>query len=175
MAHIYELKEDQQKIVDELFFLDPNDEADQEQIKLLDLKLANITGSIEHKLDFLVGILCEIEANESARKDLLAKVQKRLKTATNASERIRKLIKETMIEFGIKKISGDYADVRIQDGREIVFIPEGYDCKKLPEYYVNYIPESYTPKKRELTKALKEGIKIEGLELIRGEKIMVVS
>jgi hypothetical protein len=175
MAYIHELKDDQQKIVDELFFLDPNDESDKEQIDLLYSKLANITGSVEHKLEFLVGILCEVEANESARKDLSDKAIKRLKTATNAAERIRKLIRETMIEFNIKKISGDYADVRIQDGREIVFIPEGYDCKKLPDYYVKYEPETYTPKKRELTKALKEGLLIEGLELIRGEKVMVVS
>lgn len=175
MAYIHELAEDQQKIVDELFFLDPNDPNDQEQINLLYSRLANITGSIEHKLEFLVGILCEVESNESARKSLLDKAQKRLKTASNAAERIRKLIRETMIDFNIKKISGDYADVRIQDGREIVFIPEGYDLKKLPEYYVTYTPESYAPKKRELTRALKEGIEIEGLELIRGEKIMVVS
>jgi hypothetical protein len=175
MAHIYELKEDQQKIVDELFFLDPNDDQDQEQITLLYSRLANITGSVENKLEFLVGVLCEVEANESGRKALLDKAQKRFKIASNVAERIRKLIKETMIEFNIKKISSDYADVRIQDGREIVFIPEGYDCKKLPEYYVTYAPESYTPKKRELTKALKEGILIEGLELVRGEKVMVVS
>jgi hypothetical protein len=175
MAYIHELKEDQQNIIDELFFLDPNDEIDQDKITLLYSKLANITGSVEHKLEFLVGILCEVEANESARKDLADKAQKRLKTATNAAERMRKLIRETMIEFNIKKISGDYADVRIHDGREIVFIPEGYDCKKLPEYYVTYAPESYTPKKREITKALKEGILIDGLELIRGEKVMVVS
>lgn len=175
MATITELKEDQQKIVDELFFLDPNDEQDKEQIELLYAKLSALGGGVRRKIEFLSGILLEVELNESARKELLTKAQRRFKTAENAAERIRKIIKETMIEFGINKVSSDYSDIRIQDGREIVFIPEGYNLSKLPEYYVTYTPESYMPKKRELTKALKEGVEIEGLELVRGDKIMVVS
>lgn len=174
MATITELKEVQQEKLDELFFLDPSDEKDQERIEQIYKELGNITGKVEHKLEFLLGILCEAEINKSSRKEVADKSQKRFKTADNIVERIRKIIRETMIEFDIKKISGDYADVRIQDGRQIVFIPEGYDLKKLPSYYVTHEPESYTPKKRELTKALKEGVEIEGLELVRGEKVIVV-
>jgi len=79
-----------------------------------------------------------------------------------------------MIGFDFKKIEGDECTVSIQNGRETAFIPDDFDAKRLPENLRTHYPERFDAKKLDITKALKAGDAVCGLELVRGESVMVV-
>jgi hypothetical protein len=119
-------------------------------------------------------VLAEVKLNANARKEARDTAQKRYQTAVNADTRLREFIKETMIEFDIPKIEGEYATLGIQKGRETVFVPDNFDASTLPQELFKYTPESFEPRRIDITRMLKDGQEVCGLELIRGDKILAV-
>ena len=164
---IYELTQQQQELLDTLFFDDENEE-------LLLQQIAQIKGTVEHKLEYLSKILMEAKAVEASREDALARAETRYIQSTCATQRLKEFMRESMINFDIKRIKTDDCTVSIQKGRESVFVPEGFDAKGLPENLRTHYPERFEPKKTDIKKLLNAGDCIEGLSLIRGEDIMVV-
>lgn len=169
MTTIYELKEQQQKILDTLFF-----EIDEENEKLLLQQIGEITGTVEYKLEYLSKILMEAKLLEHARKEALERAQKRHKTAVNAEQRLKDFILESMIGFEIKRIKTDDCTISIQKGRESVYIPENFDASKLPENLRTHYPETFKAKKNDINRLLKNGDDVVGLKLMRGDDVIVV-
>jgi len=165
--NILELKAKQQEILDILFF----DETDKE---LLTAQLNKIEGDAKAKLRYMSTILMEIKLNQNARKEALDKAKKRHNTSVNAEVNLREFMREMMIAFKLKKIDGDECTVSIQKGRETVFIPESFNAALLPENLRTHYPERFDPKKTEINKSLKAGEDVCGLELVRGDDVLVV-
>ena len=171
MPSIIELSEEKQNLIDTLFFADVDDDSENDIIKA---RLDAIQGTAKQKLSYLSTVLVEIKLNESARKEARDKAQKRYQTAVNAESKLREYIKETMLEFGISKIEGEYANLGIQKGRETVFIPDTFDASQLPQELFKYTPESFEPRRVDITRILKEGTDVCGLELLRGDQILSI-
>jgi len=131
-------------------------------------------GDIKHKLTWLSDILIEQKAHAEII-DLRAKeLAARAKTAKNKYENTKEFIKQSMFNAVINKIEGELCTISRRKGVESVFIDADVDIKGLPPEFVTVVPEKYTPIKTALKKALKDGVEIKGVELLRGEDSVTV-
>jgi len=126
--NIYELNELQKEILDVLFWED-----EEEKDQALQLKLNQIKGEVTNKLEFLSTILAESKLMTKARKEAKDKAQARLQTAQNAEERLNSFIKQTMMDFDIKKIVGKECNITLCSGREKLVYDTDFDVYSLPE------------------------------------------
>lgn len=139
MPTLYELSQQQQELLDKLYWLDSGDD----EAADINADIEKIYGSVEYKLRFLSTVLLEAKALTDARKDAVKRAQARLKTSENAEERLVEFIKLQMEIFDIKKIQGDHCNITWVAGRESVqlegsdkksiYYEAGYDCLKLPD------------------------------------------
>lgn len=139
MATINELNQEQQELLARLYWEEEGSEED----GIIKIKLSEIKLSVEAKLKFLSGILREAKDLTEARQEAAKRAQARAKSAENVENRLNEFIKQTMEDFGIKKVSGDLCNITYCDGRESIELigsekksityEAGYDCLNLPD------------------------------------------
>jgi len=167
MAKIYDLTVEQQDLIDQLFWLDSEDEDDVTEILRLERNLSKIRESAENTVEFLAGIYLELRAIADARKEATRKAAKRQKTAENAEQRLKDKLLEIMQIFDIKKVSGDLCDVRTQYGPAALVVDDELDPRVLPLEFVDIIPQHYKMKNKEIKEFLKDGGELEGCHLVQ--------
>ena len=163
MATIYNLKQHQQELLDNLFWIEEGDtEAD-----IIKRQLEQIEGSVERKLAYLTSVLAEAIAVSRVTKEAHREVDNRLglkaKRAERAEERLREFILSVMRDFNINKVEGDIINVS-QYEREALQVPDEPNFDILPSAFKKVTEEL---NKKEITSWLKDGQTLSGFELIK--------
>ena len=170
MAKIYELKIEQQDLLDKLFWIP---EGDEEEVSI-QRELDKIQGTIERKLEFLSGVLLEATAIKNAKVDAVRKMQIGIKTAENAENRLKAFILETMSDFEIKKVFGSMCNVTLCAGRESLNYAEDFDPVLLPSdcYNIDIITE-INPIADVIKEHINNGEEIPGVSIIKKPYLLV--
>jgi hypothetical protein len=159
---IYELKQEQQNLLDAFYWLDEGDIETEEYIKK---QLDNVEGSVERKLSFLTSVLAEAIAvsrvTTEARKEAQARLELKEKRAKRAEEKLREFILSVMTDFNIKKVEGDILNVS-QYERDSLVVPEFIYWDELNPTFKR---EKIELDKTEITRWLKNGGELEGFSL----------
>ena len=169
MPTLYELKDEQAKILNELFFLADSDEfEDVEFAQYLTEKLESIHDTAAKKIDFIASIMLEAQAIAEQRREIARKAQIRAQRADKVKDGLRERILELMLTFDIKKVEGKYANITTFKSEKLVFTGNVYD---LPDHLLRYRePE---PKLVDIKKAIKEGQEVKGASLVKQDTLRV--
>jgi len=168
MAKIYELKAEQQDLLDKLFWIP---EGDEEEVSI-QRELDKIQGTIERKLEFLSSVLLEATAIKNAKVDAVRKMQIGIKTAENAENRLKAFILETMSDFEIKKVFGSMCNVTLCAGRESLDYAEDFDPVLLPNDCYN-IKTEIKPIADVIKEHINNGEEIPGVSIIKKPYLLV--
>ena len=174
MATIYELTEQQQALLDALFWLDETDEDYDQQKAEIDRKLKSIAGSAENKLEFLSKIWLESRSVLEQRTEARKRAQKREKQAEKAEERLKNVIATIMSTFDIKRYDGEICSLSRSLSSGSVVFNEQFSIDLLDSRFVKLIPETKEPIKSVIQKALKDGEFVEGCELLKTDVVRIV-
>lgn len=166
MPNLYELSQEQQDILDELFF-DPENQD-------LHEKLSKINGDAKDKLSYMAKLYLEADAVAEGRKLVVARADKRAKEAKNTADRLKTLIFDYMMKFDIGNIKTEEASMRIDPGREKLIVKESiidYDfllnngfCSKEEVYKID---------KRALAQYIKDDHEITGAFITKEPFIVI--
>ncbi|MFA5166767.1 MAG: siphovirus Gp157 family protein [Candidatus Paceibacterota bacterium] len=169
MTKIFELKAQQQELLDQLFFLD--DEEDASEIDYIKLNLDSIVGDVEHKLRYLSEIYIEADGQEKLSAYAFSigvdRLTKDIRRKQRVKERLKDFILETMKTFDIKKVKGDLCSLSRSESQGSVVIDETFKDFKLPDDCIEKIPASFKILKTEIAKHLKAGEEIPGCSLVK--------
>jgi len=167
MTSIYELTQEQQEIIDALFWLDSNDEQDEEEILRLERNLSRIHYNAENTVEWLGGIYLELKAIAAQRKEAKQRAERRQRVAENAEQRLKDKLLEIMQTFGLQKVSGDLCDIRTQwNPGKLEYAPD-FDAHLLPDDCKKIVPEQVVPVAAEIMRHIKAGDMIDGVELVK--------
>ena len=164
MSTILELTKEQQKIKDELFFED-----DEQEIESLMIAFNQVSGTIENKIKLMIDIHFELELQAEARREVARVTQKRAITAENKAKRLKDFICEVMAEQELKRVDGVYRGFSRYQRETLVvnvdpdFLPDQYLRHKEPE-----INRSL------LTQELKNGAIVDGCALVKVDTLRAI-
>jgi hypothetical protein len=170
---IYELKQQQQELLDELYWLEDFDSTS----VVIKAKLEQIEGSIERKLSYLSDVLAEAIAlsqlSTERRKIAEERLERKEKQAKRAEEKLREFILSVMVDFGIKSVNGDLLSLsHYQSAGSVKFAPD-FDVNSLPDDCKKIIPEEIKPIAADIAKRLKAGKEIAGVWLEKKEVLKI--
>lgn len=155
MATISELTKKQQELLAMLYILDDEDQ-DDEMVVDIKKELEGLGMKAEEIIKFLVGIAIESKAIEDGRKELQRRATKRLRTAENATQRLRTLITDLAVQFDIKKLDTGLVTLSVNPGKYKLDFPKNYDFELLPtEYRIEKI--EYSPLREKALMAVMAG------------------
>lgn len=170
MTKIFELKQKQQELLDELYWTEQDDDTQSEIIKL---QLAEIEGSVERKLSFLSDVLAEAiglsQIATERRKIAQERLEKKEKQAKRAEEKLREFILSVMHDFEIKSVKGDLLNVS-RYKRDAIVQTDDFDIDKLPSDCVKITKDI---DKASINTIFKNGGFIEGFEMVKKEVLKV--
>jgi hypothetical protein len=166
---IFELRQEQQILLDRLFWCEPEDnEAD-----IIRSELNKIDGAIDRKLSFLTSVLAESIAlsklSTEAKKIAQERLERKEKKAKRAEEKLREFILSVMKDFDIKKVEGDILNVSRYE-RDVVIQLQNFDIDKLPS---NLVKVTKVIDKKAINDEFKHGIGIEGFELVKKDCLRI--
>jgi len=166
---IYELKQQQQELLDRLFWI----EEGQDEKTIIELRLQWVEGTIERKLSYLTSVLAEaIALSQLAterRKIAQERLERKEKQAKRAEEKLREFILSAMRDFDIKKVEGDILNVSRYE-RDSLITPNEINFNRIsPEFK----REKIELDKTEITRFLKNGGVIDGFELVKKDCLRI--
>ena len=140
-------------------------ESDEDMAQAVADTMESIEGEFEDKALSLMAVIDNIGESLPAIDAEIARLTARKKTIQNKQENMREYLRMNMEASGITKIECPLFTITLAKGRDIVQID---DVEKIPADYLN-IKTSYTPMKKEILAALKEGEEIEGAILTKSK------
>jgi hypothetical protein len=169
MSTVYELKQQQQELLDSLFWMEEGDT--EAEIILVDL--LKVDGAIERKLSFLSDVLAEsIALSQLAterRKIAQERLERKEKQAKKAEEKLREFILSVMHDFNIKSVKGDILNVSRYE-RDSLITPNEINFNRIsPEFK----REKIELDKAEITRFLKNGGVIECFEMVKKDCLRI--
>jgi uncharacterized membrane protein YkoI len=167
MSRINSLGLEQAELLDRLYFLNPDDEDDDEAIYQLTQRLEQIRGSAAGTVEFLSVLLLESKAILEGREEVKRKAERRRKVAENATERLKGVILRIMQDFELKKVSGNVCDIRLQLSPGRLVYESTFKVDKLPLDCIEVIPEQHVPIDAKVKTMLKEGYEVEGAVIVK--------
>lgn len=167
MSRINDLTTKQTELLDQIYFLDPDDEEDAKELEQLYKSLERTRGDIAGMLEWLAKIKVEMKAVTEGRAEVARKATKRLRSAENAEKRMGEFILNIMINNDIKKVNGDTLDIRTQLSPGKLVYSGWFDVDSLPDECIKIIPEQHVPVAAEIARRLKEGFELDGVELVK--------
>lgn len=125
--------------------------------------MESIEGEFEDKALSLMAVVDNIGESLPAIDLEIARLTARKKIIQNKQESMKNYLRMNMEASNITKITCPLFTITLAKGRDIVQID---DVDKIPADYLN-IKTSYTPMKKEILAALKDGEEIEGVTLTK--------
>jgi hypothetical protein len=166
---VYELKQAQQYLLDELFWCEP----DADQADIIRNELDKIEGTIERKLSYLSTVLAESIALSQlateAKRIAAERLERKEKQSKRAEEKLREFILSVMVDFGIKSVKGDILNIS-RYYRDTIVHTQNFDIDKIDERFLK-ITKSID--KKLVNDSIKSGEKIEGFDLIKKDCIRI--
>jgi hypothetical protein len=167
MSRINDLTQQQTELLDQIYFLDQDDEQDAEELDRLYKSLEKTRGDISNMLEWLAKIKVEMKAITEGRGEVARKATKRLRSAENTEKRMGDFILSIMINNDINKVNGEMLDIRTQLSPGRLVYVNGFDVDSLPYECIKIIPEQHVPVAAEIARRIKEGWKFDGVELVK--------
>jgi len=127
--------------------------------------MESIEGEFEEKALSLMSVVSNMDGDVLAINVEIERLTSRKKTVENRQASMKNYLKMNMEASNINKITCPLFTITLAKGRDIVQID---NLNKIPADYLN-IKTSYTPMKKEILAALKEGEKIEGASLVKSD------
>lgn len=132
---IFSLSDEKRELLDLLFWSDDQD---------IIIRLNEIDGKIQRKLEYCADLLVETRAIIAVRKAALDEAKKRLernlKQAERAEEHLKSFIKDGMELSGLTKIQGDLTKITLVTTHDVGFSPE-FDYEQLPPLCFKPMPK----------------------------------
>ena len=169
MATVYDLKQQQQELLDSLYWIaEDNEEAD-----VIKRHLLVIEGTIERKLSYLSDVLAEsivLAKLATERKRIaLERLDRKEKQAKRAEEKLREFILSVMHDFNILKVEGEILNISRYERDAVIQLPD-FDIDLLLHAYIN-ITRSLDMKA--INKAVKDGRIVKGFELVKKDCLRI--
>jgi hypothetical protein len=169
MSTIYDLKNQQQELLDSLYWIpEYGEEAD-----VIKRHLLVIEGTIERKLSFLTSVLAESMALAQLAKErkriALERLERKEKQAKRAEEKLREFILSVMHDFDIKKVDGEILNISRYERDAIVQI-QNFDIDNLPRFFVKV---TKTVDKTAVNNEFKAGGHVNGFELVKKDCLRI--
>jgi hypothetical protein len=165
---IYELKQKQQELLDELYWVEEGSEKD-----ILESRLQWIEGTIERKLSFLSDVLAEAIAlaklATEAKRLAFDRLERKEAQAKRAELKLREFILSVMRDFDIKKVEGEILNISRYERDAVVQMPD-FDIDKLP---LNLIKVTKVIDKTEINNFIKSGGNVLGFELVKKDCLRI--
>jgi hypothetical protein len=166
---IYELKQQQQELLDELYWV----EEDQEEATIIYEKISKIDGDINRKLSYLSDVLAEsialAQLSTERRKIAQERLERKEKQAKRAEEKLREFILSVMVDFGIKSVKGDILNISRYE-RDTVIQTQDFNINGLPDCFINTMT---VPNKTAINNALKNREAVFGFEIVKKDCLRV--
>lgn len=159
MSYLYELR----GITAYLQSLDLDDETFQNTLDSIDFQ-----SDLENNIEYFVKLLKNVQADAKMYKAEKEDFYKKQKQAEAKAEKYKETIRSAMELSQKKKVDAGMFKVSLRRSKKVEILDE----TKIPFEYMQEKVE-YKPKKDEISKALKSGIDISGVELIETESLQV--
>ncbi|WP_283271127.1 siphovirus Gp157 family protein [Streptococcus dysgalactiae] len=159
MAYLYELE----GIAAYLESLDLDDETFQNTLDSIDFQ-----SDLENNIEYFVKMLKNVQADAEMYKVEKEAFYKKQKQAEAKAEKYKETIRRAMELSQKKKVDAGMFKVSLRRSKKIEILDEA----KIPLDYMQEKIE-YKPMKSEISKALKSGIEVSGVELIETESLQV--
>jgi hypothetical protein len=169
MSTIFDLKQQQQELLDSLYWIaEDNEEAD-----VIKRHLLVIEGTIERKLSFLSDVLAEsialAQLATERRKIAAERLERKEAQAQRAELKLREFILSVMVDFDIKKVDGEIINISKYEMDSVITLPN-MDIENLDE---RFIKTTKAVDKKLINEAIKAGEHIKGFELIKKDCIRI--
>ncbi|HFZ6588654.1 TPA: siphovirus Gp157 family protein [Streptococcus agalactiae] len=152
MAYLYEL----QGIYAQLSAMDLDDETFQDTLDSIDFQ-----SDLENNIEYFVKMLKNTQADIEMYKNEKETFYKKQKQAEAKAEKYKDTIRLAMDLSQKKKVDAGMFKVSLRKSKKVEVLDE------------TKIPFEYKPKKDEISKVLKSGIDISGVQLIETESLQV--
>ncbi|CCW39600.1 hypothetical protein D5F91_08430 [Streptococcus agalactiae] len=159
MSYLYELN----GIIAYLQSLDLDDESFQDTLDSIDFQ-----SDLENNIEYFVKMLKNVQADAEMYKAEKEAFYKKQKQAEAKVEKYKETIRRAMELSQRKKVDAGMFKVSLRRSKKVEILDE----TKIPFEYMQEKVE-YKPKKDEISKALKSGIDISGVQLIETESLQV--
>lgn len=131
--------------------------------------LGMVEEAIEEKVGNALKVIETIEAEAKALKDVEVRMAQRRKTKENDAKRLREYIAAQMDKAKIKKVATDTHSVTVRTVKSLdidamAIIPESFMVEK---------PATFSPDKKALTQAIKDGQHFVGITLVEKPSITI--
>lgn len=141
----------------------------------LDAELASVEGSFDQKLENMAFIIRNNEAAIAGLQTAMAALQARIDAATRENERVQHTMLRLMAATGKDKVAGRFLVVKRKINPISVRV---IDEAVVPREYLRHVPEKVTPQswevdKKKIAADAKEGVIVEGVEIVRTEKVVI--
>jgi len=149
----------------EMFFDDSIDES------ALYIEMDKVKGEINVKMENYAIATQNMAALAKSMKDAEEKINARRKKLEDRIENIKSYIKHNMDRLQIHRISSPYLNIQIKNNPPSVRINNEDQIPS--EYMVQPEPQPMRPDKRKMLEDLKEGVVIEGVELVKTTRLEI--
>jgi hypothetical protein len=124
----------------------------------LEQQLAITEQALQTKAVGYAHIIRESEANVTAIKDEIARLQALLKSEQNKADRLKSAISNAMQMFGVHEVKTPLVRLSFRKSEAVV----GEEDAPLPDEFVRVVPEKRSPDLTAIKAAIKEGREVEG-------------
>lgn len=149
----------------EMFFDDSIDES------ALYIEMDKVKGEINVKMENYAIATQNMAALAKSMKEAEEKINIRRKKLEDRIENIKSYIKHNMDRLQIHRISSPYLNIQIKNNPPSVRINNEDQIPS--EYMVQPEPQPMRPDKRKILEDLKEGVVIEGVELVKTTRLEI--
>ena len=157
---LFEVANDLVALAEKLENLDPKREDDVELREVIEDTMEGLEGDFAVKCDKCVRLLDKWEAEETAIKNYITKLQNKANSLRAAQTNLRQYILRNMRQAGIERVEVSYSRaINYSDGRGSVVIT---DVAALPD---EFVAVERKPRRSEIGKALAKGESVPGARL----------
>jgi len=169
MSTIFDLKQRQQELLDNLYWC----EEGSDEFQIIRNGLYKIKGDVDAKLSFLSDVLAEAIAlaqlATERRKIAQERLERKEKQAKKAEEKLREFILSVMRDFDINKVEGDILNVSRYE-RDTVIQLQNFDIDNLPRFFVKV---TKAVDKTAVNNEFKAGGHVNGFELVKKDCLRI--
>jgi len=189
---IFELNETQEELLNRLYWLNDDETDDFEEIASIKKELTKVRESAENTVEFLSGLLLNFKYDTDVYEDeqrrllgLAGKANKRKQKAEKNAERIEGIMLYMFKKFDLDKVSSKHGVFTPTITPGAVKYSDNFDVNKLPENFVELVPEYKIADTKEIMAFLRSEItnkktqaivthqNLPGVTLVRKEGIKV--
>ncbi|MCT2015196.1 siphovirus Gp157 family protein [Staphylococcus capitis] len=160
MSSLFNLKDDYKQVYELI--------AEQEDEQVLKDTLESINDALEDKADGYVAVIKSLEADNNAIDEEIKRLRQRKTSNQNGIKRLKETLQQVMEETGKEKFKTPLNSYSIANNPPSLEVTNESVVPK--EFYVEQEPKL---DKKELLKAVKEGLEVEGVELKQSRSLRV--